>query len=191
MAWEIDGNATEALFNGTTACADQSRSVLIQSEWSLYSFCLANLVHANRFPPRVASGSGFRLKTPGSRPRLPGAVDAVFETGQLLGADRATGVKFAGGDPDFRAEAEFAAVGKLGRCVMQHDRRIDLVEKFARDGFVFRHDRIGVLRTVVMNMRDRFLDAVDHFGGDDRVLVFGIPVVLGSGLHPEIRAFPG
>src|SRR3982074_3615732 len=156
MAWEIDGTATEALFNGTTARADQSRSVLIQSEWSLYSFCLAHLVHANRFPPRVASGSGFRLKTPqGSRPRLPGAVGAVFATGQLLGADRATGVKFAGGDPDFRAEAEFAAVGELGRCVMQHDRRIHFVEKPAGGGCIFRHDRIGVMRTVVVNMRDR------------------------------------
>src|SRR6202171_5735551 len=91
----------------------------------------------------------FNSATAGSRPRLPGAVDAVFEAGQLLGADRTAGVKFPGGDADFRAEAELAAIGKLGRCVMQHDRRIDLVEKFARDGFVFRHDRIGVLRTVV------------------------------------------
>src|SRR3979490_1993332 len=168
MAWEIDGNATEALFNGATTCADQSRSVPIQSEWSLYSFCLAHLVHANRFPPRVASGTGFRLKTPqGSRPRLPGAVNAIFETGQLLGADRAAGVKFAGGDADFRAEAEFAAVGKLRRCVVQHDRGVDLIEKFARGGFILGHDRVGVVRTVVVNMRNRLVDAVDHLGSDD------------------------
>src|SRR3977135_1023376 len=106
MAWETDGNATEALFNEATACA---------------MLC--------------------------SRPRLPGAVDAVFETGQLLGADRATGVKFAGGDPDFRAEAEFAAVGELGRCVMQHDRRIHFVEKPAGGGCTFRHLRTGVMPT--------------------------------------------
>src|SRR5712692_6784955 len=90
----------------------------------------------------------FNSATAGSRPRLPGAVDTVFETGQLLGADRTAGVKFPGGNADFRAEAEFAAVGKLGRCVMQHDRRIDLVEEFSRGGFVLGHDRIGVLRTV-------------------------------------------
>src|SRR6476469_8688472 len=87
-----------------------------------------------------------------SRPRLPGAVDTIFEAGQLLGADWAAGVEFPGGDADFRAEAEFAAIGELGRCVMQHDRRIDLVEKFARRGYVFRHDRVGVVRTVVVNM---------------------------------------
>ena len=61
-------------------------------------------------------------------------MDAIFEAGQLLGADRAAGVEFPGGDADFRAEAELAAIGELGRCVVQHDRRIDLVEKLARGG---------------------------------------------------------
>src|SRR6186997_1111998 len=115
MAWEMDCDATQALFNAATA---------------------------------------------GSRPRLPGAVDAIFETGQLFGPDRTAGVKFPGGDADLRAEAEFAAVGELRRCVMQHDRRIDLVEKFPRGGFILGHDRVGMLRTVVVNMRDRFIDAI-------------------------------
>src|SRR6266481_2222873 len=123
MAWETDGNATEALFNEATACA---------------MLC--------------------------SRPRLPGAVDAVFETGQLLGADRAAGVKLTRSDTDFRAETEFAAVGELGRRVMQHDRRIDLVEEFACGGCILGYDRIGVLRTVIVDMRDRLIDAVDHLG---------------------------
>src|SRR5450631_2890687 len=97
-----------------------------------------------------------RLKTRlFSRPRLPGAMYPIFKAGQLFGADRTTGVKFPGGDADFRAEAEFAAIGKLGRCVMQHDGRIDLVEKLAGGGFVLGHDRIGVVRTVVVDMRDR------------------------------------
>src|SRR5882757_9803358 len=127
----------------------------MESEPRLYFFCLMRFAHANRVLPRIASGAGFRLKTRWhSRPRLPGAMDAIFEAGQLLGADRATGMKFPGGDPDFRAEAEFAAIGKLSRCVMQHDRRIDLVEEFARGGFVVGHDRVGMLRTVVVNMRD-------------------------------------
>src|SRR6188474_2823863 len=65
-----------------------------------------------------------------SRPRLPGAVNAIFEARQLLGANRAAGVEFAGGNPDLGAEAELAAVGELGRRVVQHDRGIDLAEKF-------------------------------------------------------------
>src|SRR5207244_13317944 len=106
---------------------------------------------------RGAADAWFNGATAGSRPRLPGAVDAVFETGQLLGADRTAGVKFPGGDADFRAEAEFAAVGKLRRCVMQHDCRIDLVEEFARGGFVLGHERVRVLLAVLVNVRDRFI----------------------------------
>src|SRR3569623_1158028 len=64
-----------------------------------------------------------------SRPDLSGAVYAIFETSQLLGADRSARMEFAGRDADFRAEPEFAAGGKLRRGVVQHDRRIDLVEK--------------------------------------------------------------
>src|SRR5258707_8078164 len=169
MAWECVWGGGDAWFNGATAGAD--RSVLIESEPRLCFFCLTRFLHANR--------SLLRLQTLwGSRPRLPGAVDAILKTGQLLSADRAAGVKFPGGDADFRAEPKFAAVGKLRRCVMQHDRRIDLVEEFARGGFVLGHDRIGVLRTVVVNMRDRFIHAVHHLRGDDGALILVVPAFV-------------
>src|SRR3954452_23310503 len=83
-----------------------------------------------------------------SRPGLPGAVNAIFEARQLLGADRAAGVEFAGGNPDLGAEAELAAVGELGRCVVQHDRRIDLAEEFRGGLYILGHDRVGVARAV-------------------------------------------
>ncbi len=105
---------------------------------------------------RVTAGAGLR-----SRPCLPGAVNTVFEARQLFGADRAAGVEFAGGNPDLGAEAELAAVGELRRCVMQHDRGIDLVEEFFRRARIFGHDRIGVMRAVIVNMRDRLVEAVD------------------------------
>src|SRR5580704_11409432 len=129
-------------------------------------FGLARFPHANRLPPRIASETGGRLKALlASRSRLSGAVNAIFETGQLLGAHRPAGVKLAGGNAYFGAEAELAAIGELGRCVVQHDRRIDLVEEFARGSFVVRHDRIGMARPVVMNMRDRLVEAVDDLRG--------------------------
>src|SRR3954454_12778078 len=132
------------------------------------SCCRTRFLHANLRPPRIAPRAGCRLKTRwGSRPRLPGAVDVIFEACQLLGAYRTAGVKFPRGDADFRAEAELAAVGELGRCVMQHDRGIDLVEKFARGGLVLRHDRVGVVRAMIVNMRDRFVDTIDDLGSDD------------------------
>src|ERR1700712_112047 len=100
---------------------------------------------------------GLKMRA-GSRPRLPGAVDAIFEAGQLLGADRAAGVELAGGNADLGAETELATVGELGRGVMQHDRGIDLVEELRRGGGVFGHDRIGVMRAVIVNMRDRLVE---------------------------------
>src|ERR1700681_4356298 len=101
MARETDCDATEALFNGATAAARPS--------------CLTRFLHANRCP--------LRLKTLcASRPGLPGAVDAIFEAGQLIGADRAESMEFPGGEADFIAEAEFASSSKLGRGVMQHNR---------------------------------------------------------------------
>ena len=47
------------------------------------------------------------------------------------------------------------------------------------------------MRAVVVNMRDRIVDAVDDLGGDDRVLVFGVPVFVGGRLHPGIGALHG
>src|SRR5436190_10938642 len=104
-----------------------------------------------------------------SRPCLPGAVNAIFEARQLLGADRTAGVEFAGGNPDLRAKAELAAVGELRRCVVQHDRGIDLAEEFLRSAGVFGHDRIGMMRAVIVDMRDRLVETVDHSRRDDRV----------------------
>src|SRR5258708_24409600 len=116
-----------------------------------------------------------------SRPCLSGTVNAVFEAGQLLGADRTTGMKLSGGNSDFRAEAEFAAVGKLGRSVVQHDGRIDLVEESSRHVAVFSHDSIGVMRAMLLDMRNCSANAIDNFRRDDRVFIFGVPVLVGSG----------
>src|SRR5438105_6441024 len=126
-----------------------------------------------------------------SRPRLSGAMDPIFEAGQLLGADRAAGVEFAGGNPDLGAEAELAAVGELRRGGVQQDPRSDLAAAPLRDVGVLGHDRVGMVRAVVMNMRDRFIDAVDNLCRDDGVFILGVPVFLRSGLHPDISALHG
>src|SRR6202041_107124 len=113
-----------------------------------------------------------------SRPRLSVAVNAVFEAGQLFCAHRASGVKSAGGNADLGAEAELAAIGKLGGCIVQHDGRIDLIEEFVRGDLVLGHDRVGVVRSVVVNMGNRLVESIDDLGCDDRVLILGIPVFV-------------
>ena len=80
-----------------------------------------------------------------SRSDLPRSVYAILEAGQLLDAHRPARMEAAGGDADLGAEAELAAIGELGRGVVQHNRGIDLVEEFFRRSMIFRHDRIGVV----------------------------------------------
>src|SRR5437773_12080782 len=80
-----------------------------------------------------------------SRPRLPGAVHAIFEAGELLGADWAAGMEFPGGDADLGAEAKLAAIGELRRGVVQHERGIDLVEEFFGRLGILAHYCIGMM----------------------------------------------
>src|ERR1700682_6542854 len=91
---------------------------------------------------RVSGGrafvSAFEIS---SGPGLSAAVDAILERGQLLGADGPARVQAAGGDADLAAEAEFAAVGELSRGVVEHNGRIDLLEKSLRYPFVVGDDR--------------------------------------------------
>src|SRR5262249_53327986 len=113
------------------------------------------------------------------RPRLSVAAYAIFEAGQLFDSDRSTGVEPSGGNADLGAETELAAVGKLRRRVVQHDGRIDLAEKPLRRLAVFGDDRIGMMRAIALDMRDRGIDAIDDAGGENGVEVFGAPDFLG------------
>ena len=64
--------------------------------------------------------------------------------------------------PISRAHAELAAIGELGRGVVQHDGGIDLGEEALDGRRVLGDDRLGVVRAVGRDMRDRLVDAVDH-----------------------------
>src|SRR5256885_15562439 len=113
-----------------------------------------------------------------SRPDLPRAAHAILETRQLLDADRSARVETARGDADLGAEPELAAVGELGRRVVQDDRGIDLAEKFLRCGAILGDDRVGVMRAEALDMGDRAIDAVDYLGRDDGIEILGRPVLL-------------
>src|SRR5271169_2268872 len=65
----------------------------------------------------------------GSVANLAAAAHHIFVAGQLRHADRTARMKFGGADADFSTHAEFAAVGKLRRGIVQHDGTVDPVEK--------------------------------------------------------------
>src|SRR5215472_16773811 len=121
------------------------------------------------------------------RSRLSGAAYAVFEAGQLFDSDRSTGVEPSGGNADLGAEAELAALGELRRRIVQHDRRVDLAQEFLRSLAIFGHDRVGMMRAIALDMRDRGIDAIDHPGGENGVEIFGAPVLLGRRLDAPIH----
>src|SRR5262249_25233827 len=83
-----------------------------------------------------------------ARPGLPAAAHAVFEAGELVDPDRPARVEATGGNANLGAETELAAVGELGGGVVQHDRGIDLAQKFLRRRGVGGDDGIGVMRAV-------------------------------------------
>src|SRR3954463_8754652 len=99
---------------------------------------------------RVVSRGGLK-----SGSGLPGAVDAIIEGRKLFDTDGPARMQPPGGDADLRAKAELAAVGELCRGVMQHDGGIDLAQKPVGRGSILGQDRVGMVRTVRLDMGDR------------------------------------
>ena len=93
----------------------------------------------------------------------------------------------SGGNADLGAEAELAAIGELRRRITQHDGRVDFAQKFLRRFAVFGHDRIGMMRAIAFDMRDRGVDAIDHPRGDNGIQIFGAPILLGRGFDAPVH----
>ena len=79
-------------------------------------------------------------------------------------------------DANLGAEAELAAVGKLGRRIVQHDRAVDTGEEGLGDRRVLGDDRVGMVRRPAVDMRERAFKSVDDGDGQDRRKVLGRPV---------------
>src|SRR5665213_733998 len=115
----------------------------------------------------------------GSGPHLAVAPDDVFVAGQLLRADRPARRQASGRDADFRAHAEFAAIGELRRGIGQHDGAVDLRQEFLRCGLFLGDDRVGVVRAVMVDVPYGAVEPVDDAHGQDGVEIFGVPILFG------------
>src|SRR5216684_2325585 len=78
----------------------------------------------------TAGGGPLPIPPPPSRADLARTPHAIFEAAELLQSDRPARVQSPGGDADLGPEAELAAVGELGRGVVQHDRGVHLGQEF-------------------------------------------------------------
>jgi hypothetical protein len=81
---------------------------------------------------------------------------------QAFEADRSARVQLVGGDADLGAEAVLVAVGEARRGVPHHRGRVDLAQEALGARAVAGDDRVGVLRAVLGDVRDRLVEALHH-----------------------------
>ena len=94
-------------------------------------------------------------------------------------------MQFLGGNADFRAESEFAAVGKAGACVVIDHRGIHFGEEFFRRRFVFGDDALAVAGGIAVNVVNRFFQAVHDMHRKDIVKIFGRVIFFGRRFYPR------
>src|SRR5580700_8286573 len=136
--------------------------------------CAANIAWRTLRPSAHGCGASPRctIHTASERnlaANLPAAPHQVLVAGQLFDADGSARMEFVRADADLGAHAEFAAVGKLSRRVVQHDGAVDPREEALGRRGVLRHDALGMLRTILANVGDSAVDAVHHTHRDDGV----------------------
>src|ERR1041385_2315073 len=90
-------------------------------------------------------------------------VDNPFVTSQLFQPAGPAGVEFVGADADFGAEAEFAAVVEPRAGIDHHGGAVDACCEFASRPLVGRNDRIGMMRTIGVDVLDRLVERADNF----------------------------
>src|SRR4029077_10768628 len=132
--------------------------------WSIENRLPARNPHKTRASPSFAN--------------LAAATDNVLIAGQLFKTHRSTCMKLVRAYPNFRAETEFAPVGKPGRGVPVDSRGIDLPKKPLRPPGIGGNNGVAVMRAVTFDVLDRLIQIVHHADGHDLVQIFGLPVLL-------------
>jgi hypothetical protein len=102
--------------------------------------------------------------------------------GQPLQADRSARVDLVGRNSDFRTQAILETIGEARRGIDHHRRRIDLTQETQRLRVVLGDDRIGVVRSVAVDVPDGFVETGNHLDRDDRRQEFAGEIVLGRRL---------
>ncbi len=90
-------------------------------------------------------------------------------------------MKFIRADADFRAEAQFAAVVEARAGVDHHRRRIDRRRETPRRRQIVGDDRVGVARTVTVDVGDRLLQPFHHLDGQNEIEKLGREIFFRGG----------
>src|ERR1043165_464975 len=108
--------------------------------------------------------SAFSLR---SLPYLPFPIHHVLVCRQFFQPAGAASMEFVGADANFGPQTEFITVVE-SRAGVDHDgRAIDALRELAGGPQVLRHDRIGVLRAVMIDVLNRLGQRIDDLYGNN------------------------
>src|SRR5918996_3094180 len=110
------------------------------------------LCTGSNVPPRIPA---FWVNNPPSGADLSVPQNHEFLRGQAFEPHRPARVQLVGGNADLGAQAVLVAVGEARRGVPYDGARIDLAQEALGAAAVLRDDRVGVLRAVLGDVRDR------------------------------------
>ena len=85
-------------------------------------------------------------------------------------------MQFVSADSDFGAESKFASVAEAGGGIPEHTGGVDFQLELLRGLFVIGHDGVGVMRAIVIDMRNGGIEIVDNLHREDVVEIFGGPI---------------
>ena len=114
-------------------------------------------------------------------PDLAASVDDVLVTGQFSKSAWPASVKLVCADTNFGPQPVFAAIVEPGTCVNVNRRLIDGCREPGRRRDVSRHNRVGVVRAVLVDVSNRLLDVVHDFDRHDQVKKLGVKVFVCGG----------
>ena len=93
---------------------------------------------------------------------MPVAAGDPLVGGEFVGTDRTAGMEAVGADANDGAQTIIAAAGKPGRGIDQHRGGIDPQHKGIGEIQPLRDNPVGVTRTMLVDVLDRRLDAIDY-----------------------------
>ena len=116
-----------------------------------------------------------------SGPDVSFAPDDKFVTRQFAQPAGATRVKLVGADSDFGSQPEFLPVVESRAGVDHHRGTVHAGDELARGRRIVRDDRVGVVRTVAVDVLDRFVRRRDDLRRNDRAEKFRAVIFVRRG----------
>src|SRR6056297_2865667 len=108
---------------------------------------------------------------------LSTAIQSPLIDNQSFQANRSTSVDLVSAYSHFGSKAESKPVGETGTGVPKHIRRVDPVHKLLRSLLIGSHNRIGMPRTVGINVFDRRIQAIDYLYCQNLIQIFSAPIL--------------